>query len=297
MVESPDQWSTESEMEVALEVVNHVPPVMQDRLIERLRAAEDARTAAEDRAATAALAAAAEADAEAEAAAGARASQVASASDEARSTSYCWWVVVFLLAAVVYFGGAADPSSWSPAVTTESSQAPSAALPQKQPSAALAASGSRNDQVCGTTDADEHNLSDPITLACEATLGEVQKETEALRRHRDELAHGYGRALEEMSQWLSFLRVMREGRDAPDAGAGSEALTRPELEAHCLQAARPGRQALEVVLQNLTGARLADAPQALARPTLGQQLATKLGQLREENAQLRQQKMQQQPAV
>eukprot|EP00929_Paragymnodinium_shiwhaense_P022560 TRINITY_DN14379_c0_g1_i2.p1 TRINITY_DN14379_c0_g1~~TRINITY_DN14379_c0_g1_i2.p1 ORF type:complete len:755 (+),score=201.77 TRINITY_DN14379_c0_g1_i2:198-2462(+) len=55
--EDDNELYGESELELALELVNHVPPSIADHLIERLRAAEDARVVAEEQAECAAKAA------------------------------------------------------------------------------------------------------------------------------------------------------------------------------------------------------------------------------------------------
>jgi len=212
-------------MELALELVNHVPPGIADRLLERLRATESARCAAEERCTIAE---------ERCATARATVSVVAAAPSHSGLRS-C--VLIALVSAVVAWGlTLAIIFTPAPPPCPERRQLPTHA--GRVPPESSAPQDTL--QACSGGE----NGTEPNTV-CEAHLVQVREEAAELRRRRSELETGYNRVLEAISEWTDFLRRVWGPEGLTTASRGKIGLRSSELEAHCLEAARPARNALK----------------------------------------------------
>lgn len=212
-------------MELALELVNHVPPDIADGLIERLRRTEAARSEAEERCLRAEARCAA-------AAARARAS-TGSALHSCGSLLFAAALAFALTLALAR--GLAPLASASVAAAAAHAAGAETAVP-RVPAKVLSV----------------HAGDDPHAV-CQDLLREVRGETETLRRRHSELREGYNRALEEVGSWLDFLRRAWSPQGLGDESRTSHTLKSSELEAHCLEAARPGRWAIEELLKRAGG--------------------------------------------
>lgn len=198
-------------MELALELVNHAPPETVEELVAEIRVSEGARMAAEHRLVVAqrefddALAAA-----WGPAAAGPRC-----------GAAWGHWALALALLGTLVAALAAAACFLSAAPWGGACKAPGVPprVPPAAPSAAFA--------VCSEAVRDAHT------------------EVEAMRGLQKLQAAGYQRAMQDMTDWVTFLRELRsptarplpmEGTDGATSGSG--ALTR------CLVAARRGRGAL-----------------------------------------------------
>jgi len=251
---SPDTWHGDSELELALELVNHVPPHVADRLIKRLRSAEAARCSAEDRCRQAEE----------------RRAQAESVTQRSGLTSCRWllWPLLAVLACWALERSVVGQSLSSPATGA----LPSMRAAQKEqaiPEIAV------EEEVCGS-ELETSEQSQAAALACEALLWEAQEEAEELRRRNKDLQDGYAGALQAVSQWVGFLHnVWGLGGLAAHDNTNLK-LSSGELEAHCLEAAKPGRTALEALIK----------PKLACEGNVAHRLAERLANLEKENERL-----------
>ncbi|CAE7810049.1 unnamed protein product, partial [Symbiodinium sp. CCMP2592] len=163
----------DSEMELALELVNHVRPEVADRLLQRLRGAETARQLAEER------------------------------FQRARSQEGRWCrcgrivdVALVLTLLVLLAVQVADAvSQLGP--KEQPAQPPQAPTRQESPPALFSRVPAHELQ--------EENVSDS-NVTCEAFLQEALLQTEQLKRRHERLQVGFAGALQAASQWVGFLQ-------------------------------------------------------------------------------------------
>merc|ERR1712232_769511 len=80
--------------------------------------------------------------------------------------------------------------------------------------------------------------------ACEALLQDAHTDIEELRRRQDLLRQGFNTVMQDMGQWIAFLRPfwtpdhVRSARDQMDDN---------EIEAKCLESTQPGIDALKAL--------------------------------------------------
>ncbi|CAE7273049.1 unnamed protein product, partial [Symbiodinium sp. CCMP2456] len=164
----------DSEMELALELVNHVRPEVADRLLQRLRGAETARQLAEER------------------------------FQRARSQEGRWCrcgrivdvalVVTLLVLLAVQVAdrfsqlGTKDPDPSPQPPQAQMRQDIESPLFSQVPAHAL-----------------QENVSDS-NVSCEAFLQEALLETDQLKRRHEHLQAGFAGALQAASQWVGFLQ-------------------------------------------------------------------------------------------
>lgn len=228
-------------MEIALELVNHMAPDVVDRLIETLRAADDARCAAEERAASAAAAVAAMASAGHPA----KAKAETASTFAPRSSRRLLLVVVTMLLSACFIPGR-DLTS---AVQSLIDLATTAYLPmQAEPT--QTASEPDLTETCIRDEA--LDVPSERVLECERVVVESRNESEALRLRRDGIASGYNFAMEKMSIWLGFVRDMRGDIKNKRVASGALGSDEEQLKVECLQAAQPGRAAMKSLLANFT---------------------------------------------
>ncbi|CAE8625783.1 unnamed protein product, partial [Polarella glacialis] len=131
------------------------------------------------------------------------------------------------------------------------------------------------EEVCGS-ELETSEQSQAAALACEALLWEAQEEAEELRRRNKDLQDGYAGALQAVSQWVGFLHnVWGPGGLAAYDNTNLK-LSSGELEAHCLEAAKPGRTALEALIK----------PKLACEGNVAHRLAERLANLEKENERL-----------
>eukprot|EP00439_Symbiodinium_sp_Y106_P028912 s2208_g3.t1 len=162
----------DSEMELALELVNHVRPEVADRLLQRLRGAETARQLAEER------------------------------FQRARSQEGRWCrcgriVDVALVVTLLVLLAVQVADAFSQLAAKEPPpQLPQAPTRQESPPALFRVPAH---------ELQEENVSDS-NVTCEAFLEEVLVETEQLKRRHERLQAGFAGALQAASQWVGFLQ-------------------------------------------------------------------------------------------
>lgn len=222
-VDGPDE---DNEMELALELVNHVPPEVADRLIDRLREAEAARMDAEERCILA----------EERLVASAR--LIASRKERPdRSCLYAAAMVILALAVgAAYWLGHEDPCKAAAVAHHE--------LMRQRVAENLAAERqevAEETEVC--SDAVESDLR--LESVCDVMLKEAEEERQQLLSRRAHLQQGFGAALEAVSEWLHFLHAVWTPEGLSVEKPGRHAMKRNDIEAHCFEAARPGRELLE----------------------------------------------------
>eukprot|EP00930_Biecheleria_cincta_P076119 TRINITY_DN63326_c0_g1_i1.p1 TRINITY_DN63326_c0_g1~~TRINITY_DN63326_c0_g1_i1.p1 ORF type:complete len:406 (-),score=78.33 TRINITY_DN63326_c0_g1_i1:153-1322(-) len=206
-----------SELELALELVNHVPPEVADRLMERLRLAESARRALEARCERLKLELTtqerAEQHEEDEEVALCCLPCLAAPRAALRRAVLAWLLLaaMFLIALAVAW----DSSSFEDAGHWHSPARP----------------------VNLSLQDDEAE-----DLACEALLWEAESEAEELRRRQQELEVGYGSVLEAVGYWVAFLQQLPNDRRNKTWTSG------PALAQQCAEAAKPARIALEALM-------------------------------------------------
>lgn len=162
---SPDAFG-DSELELSLELVNHVPPHVADRLMDRLRAAEAARQVVENRCG--------------------EAGSTSLSSNFGLPGLLSPWLLISLvfLALQAFLHGAPmmkAPTQLQALVSLE------AAAPAAPPPA----------EVDGTGD---------LNFTCEAFLWEAEGEAIELQKRHQQLQEAFGGALEAASAWVGFLQ-------------------------------------------------------------------------------------------
>lgn len=237
-----DNWPGESEMELALELVNHVEPNVADRLIERLRTAESSRLRAEERLRRA------EERYNAAKAAGESGLQRQQVRQGCLVLSLLLALLV-ALAVVLIFGRnravagsiGAMPSEQSSATFTPQSVVEAAdgqddeeAFPDEAPAIC---------EAPGTT-ADDEEL-------CEAVALEARAELQELQDWNAELQAGYGKAVAAVSDWVRFLKEVWGSEGLDSQLQRQHGLSHGALEAHCIQSALPGRLAMEELARSV----------------------------------------------
>lgn len=252
-----DAWSADSEMELALEVVNHLPPDVADRLIDRLRATEAARCCAEERCAalTAVLEAAsvAQSGTSTPGRGSAAEEELAGAEVLTPRRSRCWsWRFLFMgLALAATLAMSCIPRPQAGAIGTWPAEGqPAASSVTASPGAELRNGGAQLPEASSVEPSDAVAKSvgeasaEHEDVTCPAALLEVQEDVTNLKLTRWELEERYNKVLEEMSSWVAFLRNSPGffGEKPSEKKATYEEAR--QLEDACIQAARPGWNAL-----------------------------------------------------
>lgn len=256
-----DAWPGDSEMELALELVNHISPEVADRLIERLRAAEAARMAAEERCRRA--------EERCRAAKSLGASPLRSAKCRQGYLVLSLLLALLLVLGAIIWGGTDSfprRNTWQEISTCPSGpeasalissgsgafvQAPAEVIQQDEEAKEEADVEDVNledeQQLCGTDDSD-----DEIQDVCGALVREAQEEAQELRAWNAEIQERFGHSVHAISQWVAFLKSVW-GADGPNS-IKERRLNNGELEAHCIQSALPGRNALNDLAESLSPA-------------------------------------------
>eukprot|EP00440_Ansanella_granifera_P070122 gb/GFBE01076076.1/.p1 GENE.gb/GFBE01076076.1/~~gb/GFBE01076076.1/.p1 ORF type:complete len:372 (+),score=66.19 gb/GFBE01076076.1/:1-1116(+) len=237
MSPSPD-GKGDSELELALELVNHVPTEVADRLIDRLRAAEAARHSAEERCQRAAASCrdAAEAlDEDDEEVPLCCMPCLTASAGALRRALLCWSLLAAVLLGIAAGLCVAQVPLWA-LLEVPTQRLGAAASTLLEPEEAVEPPSRSVDKVCGLVDIDDAESADD--LACEALLFEAKTEAEELHRRHRELQAGFGGALEAVSHWVAFLQKM----------VAADSLSGSDLEQQCVEAARPGVGALEALM-------------------------------------------------
>lgn len=206
-----------SELELALELVNHVPPEVADRLMERLRLAESARCALEARCEQLELELTTQ--------------EMATQHEEDEEVALCCFpclaapraalrraVLAWLLLAALFL--AALAAAWGNYSFEEAGH--------QHPPARPVNLSFQDDEA--------------EDMACEALLWEADLEAEELRRRQQELEVGYGSVLEAVGHWVAFLQQL------PNARRNKSWTRAPALARQCAEAAKPARIALEALM-------------------------------------------------
>lgn len=201
-------------MELALELVNHVPPATADQLLDRLRAAEAALVEAEERLASARR-----------------------RSLQPKRVGPCG-VFIALLPLMVAAVAALLWLSW-PDVIGIVGASPSAcanALSQTMPQ--------NEDTIRSLASEAEDNGSEfCVSSACAVVLEEARAEEAALQRSHEELQAGYNQALQSMGSWIQFVRDVAQPNAKRREGSS--------LRSECIDASLPGRHALRNLLKKI----------------------------------------------
>jgi hypothetical protein len=177
-----DRWPAELEMDLALELVNHVSPAVADLLMEKLHAAETERKAAQE-----------QADAAAVALIEFKAKQHASCTGA--RWSYTVKVGLVMISAVLLV---AAPAAWLHRAMT---------LDLGVTDGAATALPTRVDKVCETV---EPFVLSPAPM-CHAALHRFGTAANTMQRHRQAISEGYARVLQESSQWIHVARELQNG--------------------------------------------------------------------------------------
>eukprot|EP00929_Paragymnodinium_shiwhaense_P022559 TRINITY_DN14379_c0_g1_i1.p1 TRINITY_DN14379_c0_g1~~TRINITY_DN14379_c0_g1_i1.p1 ORF type:complete len:734 (+),score=195.82 TRINITY_DN14379_c0_g1_i1:198-2399(+) len=307
--EDDNELYGESELELALELVNHVPPSIADHLIERLRAAEDARVVAEEQAECAAKAAEraiAEAEeAERPPAPSARLTRgrrwvLLLATLAAASASLClsshegdvrasWQAARVVLGAVatsVQQPSCGDAAAASPGDRHGTEPELAAVLNAVAATGAAAEAAAAAEDValvCGS-DASAEEAAQGAEL-CEALVRQAREETVALQRRRQEFQASYQQAISSVSGWLTVLRSLPTADREGEAAAAA-------LDSACAEAATPAIASLQALLGLVSSAAPAasDPAAETSRPKQGRAMdmvADRLHLLQETTARLR----------
>jgi len=298
-----DSWSAESEMELALEVVNHLPADVADRLIDRLRATEAARCSAEERCAALinAMEAAASQPESPQLGQGAAAErELAGTDDLTPGRSRCFscrflflglalavalavicipWLLFAPMPQAAKTGAspsegelAASAVSASPVVNLSSGGAIPLDVNSTGPSDAVA---KRVDEASADH---EHQI-------CQAALQEVREDVRILNQTRWQLEERYNKVLEDMSSWVAFLRNS-PGFFGEKASEKKETYEEArQLEDTCIEAARPGWNALRRLAPVRKGREQSDDRRALDEEVDMEVAAEGAGALREAHSQ------------
>jgi len=252
-------------MELALELVNHVPREMADRLIDRLRGEEAARCAAEERCA--------EAEERISAALDVKDMRTLKAGKGRKCASAALFgvILLFVLASLCWFSRDFDyfteGKQWITWLYSAHTREHVVTSAERWNDTGLVNSTPWDvDARAATVEQDSdwrrrHDGTPFMIDACDSMLREAREELHELRRHYGALQDGYRSVLEAVSEWLEFLRIvwgpsmgannisMPSGPSSGSLVASLTTATSPhELEASCLVASEPGRRALEALL-------------------------------------------------
>lgn len=224
-----------------MELVNHMPPGVADKLIGRLRASEMARQAAEERAAAASAAAAGQA---AEALSPEAEGRCAH-SDEARFRR-SWLRPVALTAAAAALAAAMAAAAHlgfeTPALLSQCAATAAAAVLAAATAEPLHSMKHAETFSSVAAVADSHPL-------CEEALQELGNTTNALRRHRAIISTNYLKVIEAAGPWMRFALDHRaaadtKARSADPTPRGNDGEGEQE---DCWEAAGPAREALKAL--------------------------------------------------
>jgi len=297
-----DSWSAESEMELALEVVNHLPADVADRLIDRLRATEAARCSAEERCAVliAAMEAAASQPERPQPGQGAAEKEPAGTDDSTRGRSRCFSRRLLLLGLALAAALGVICILWL-LLSPMPQAAKTGASPSEGELAASAVTASPvvnlssegaiplDVNIAGSSDAVatrvEEASADLEHQICQAALQEVREDVRILNQTRWQLEERYNKVLEDMSSWVAFLRNS-PGFFGEKASEKKETYEEArQLEDTCIEAARPGWNALRRLAPVRKGRERSDDRRALDEEVDMEVAAEGAGALRQAHSQ------------
>lgn len=230
-------------MELALELVNHVPPATADQLLDRLRTAEAALVEAEERLDAARR----------------RASRPSVVGGPCGS----FFVAVLSLAVTATLAVALcttwfDVAGLFRAVPLTCGNAAGWTSPQNDKSVRP-----------WLTDTSDNGLELCISSACALVLEEARADEAALQRSHEELQAGYNQALQAMGSWIQFVRDVAQPNAKRREGSS--------LRSECIDASHPGRHALRSLLKNI------QSPPETSLPTVAEQLEQHLRRIKDAN--------------
>lgn len=235
-----DLWSDDAEMELALDLMNHVSPDVADMLIGRLRLTDAAYCDAQERRR--------EAEGRLASAPASSPQQAARPRPPARRPPGAGLALALALLGLAVLALSAALMVAPEEVPPEGAEPLNASCP-----ALVQEVASYAHEPAEPAEPAPLPVCDAATefwglRECEAVKRAAAAEAERLRAERRELGTGHAAALAAMREWPAFLSRVWGERLIQDNMDVHMELKKSELEAHCLEAAKPGRKLLEALL-------------------------------------------------